>query len=97
MPELYPYLLVNVRGGLSVYKVEDKYQFNRVSSSSWGGATFWALMRLMTSFKTPEEALTNAINGDASKIDMTVGDIYGGSYLDLDPNIIASSCGKIRN
>ena len=54
-------------------------------------------MRLMTSFKTPEEALSAAIHGDASKIDMTVGDIYGGGYLDLDPTIIASSCAKIRN
>jgi type II pantothenate kinase len=57
LQELYPYILVNIRSGLSVYRVDDPHEFNVVSSSSIGGATFWGLMRLMTRFTNPTEAL----------------------------------------
>lgn len=40
-----------------------------------------------------------AIRGDSSKIDMSVGDIYGGSYegLNLPGSMIASSFGKLKD
>ena len=37
--------------------------------------------------------------GDSSKIDMSVGDIYGGGYsgIELKENMIASSFGKLQD
>ena len=37
--------------------------------------------------------------GDSSKIDMSVGDIYGGGYsgIGLKENMIASSFGKLQD
>eukprot|EP00742_Colponemidia_sp_Colp-10_P001911 GILJ01002042.1.p1 GENE.GILJ01002042.1~~GILJ01002042.1.p1 ORF type:complete len:371 (-),score=27.96 GILJ01002042.1:201-1313(-) len=94
----YPYLLVNVRTGLSMYKVESATSYTRVSGSTVGGATFWGLCRLLTNFKTPEEAIASAASGDNTCCDMTVGDIYGGdcSALGLGSDIVASSFGKMK-
>lgn len=38
-----------------------------------------------------------ALSGDSSKIDMSVGDIYGGDYkgLGFPSNMIASSFGRL--
>jgi type II pantothenate kinase len=40
-----------------------------------------------------------ARKGDSSKIDMSVGDIYGGDYkgLGLPMNMIASSFGRLKD
>lgn len=53
----------------------------------------------MTHYNSPEEATIAALEGDNTEIDMTVGDIYGGSYtaFGLDSKLLASSCAKMRN
>ena len=54
--------------------------------------------RLLTGAKTYEEMLRLTDQGDSSKIDMLVGDIYGGSDYEavgLSADTIASSFGKI--
>jgi hypothetical protein len=55
------------------------------------------LCRLVTRCKTFDEVLDLAEMGDASLVDMTVGDIYGGGYdkFHLSPSVIASSFGKL--
>lgn len=97
-PGLYPYILLNIRSGVSVHLVESKTQFRKLGGSSIGGATFWALMKLGGYFAKPEEGIDAALRGDNTQADMTVKDIYGGSYevLGLDASIIASSCGKMQ-
>lgn len=96
---LLPCLLVNLRSGLSVYKVNTKDDFVRVGGSSIGGSTFWALMKLMTDYTDPIEAIAGALKGDTRPIDMSVGDIYGGDYpsINLSGEMLASSCAKMRN
>lgn len=97
--ELFPCLLVNVRSGISLYRVNSLTDFVKVGGSSFGGSTFWALVKLLCTFSTPTEALESALIGNNVNVDMTVGDIYGRSYdeLGLPHNLIASSCAKLRD
>jgi type II pantothenate kinase len=96
---LLPCLLVNLRSGISVYKVTTKHEYTRVGGSSIGGSTFWALMKLMTDYTDPAQAISEAVEGDTTDVDMSVGDIYGGDYpsIGLSGSMLASSCAKMRN
>jgi type II pantothenate kinase len=96
-PDPYPYLLCHIGSGVSFIKVMGPNQFQRVSGTSLGGGTFWGLCRILTNCKTFDEVIELTKNGDNSRVDMLVGDIYGGAYekLGLDANIIAASFGKV--
>jgi len=53
----------------------------------------------MCGYEDPEEAVNDAKKGDNEKVDLTVGDIYGGDYesFGLESKIVASSFGKVKN
>lgn len=73
-------------------------RYDRVSGSSLGGGTFWGLARLLTRAKDFDELLALCARGDNSRVDMLVGDIYGGrdyTAIGLSANTIASSFGKV--
>lgn len=72
--------------------------FKILDGSNIGASTYLGLLKLLTEYKYPDEALDDASKGDNSNIDMSVGDIYGGGYSDvgLAPHIIASSFNKAR-
>jgi hypothetical protein len=78
-------------------QVEGPGKYERVSGSSLGGGTYWGLCRLLTRCKTFDEVLDLAETGDATSVDMTVGDIYGRGYdkFHLGSSVIASSFGKL--
>lgn len=97
--EFYPCLLLNVRAGLSIYRLNSPSEYRRIQGSCLGGTTIWSIIKLLTTFKTPEEALRASIEGDNTLIDMSVGDIYGTSYdlAGLNSDVIASSCAKLRD
>lgn len=102
-----PCLLVSVGSGVSVIKVEPhapgqgnqpkEVLVRRVNGSSVGGATFWGLCRLLTSYRTFDEAVSAADTGDNNKVAMLVSDIYGGAYtkLGLPGDIVAADFGRI--
>lgn len=95
--DLFPYLLVNIGSGVSMIKVDGDGKFQRVSGTNVGGGTYWGLGRLLTKGKSFDELLELSQRGDNSKIDMLVGDIYGGmdySKIGLSASTIASSFGK---
>ena len=95
--ELFPYLLVNIGSGVSIIKV-DRDGFERVSGTNIGGGTFLGLCRLLTEHTDFDQMLACSADGDNSKVDMLVGDIYGGrdySYIGLASNTIASSFGRV--
>lgn len=75
--EAGPYLLVNIGSGVSILRVDGPREFRRVGGTSLGGATFLGLARLMTASGTFEEALALAQEGDSTRVDMLVRDIYG--------------------
>lgn len=97
-PEIYPCILINIRSGISLYRVNSPTEFLKVGGSSLGGSTVWALLKMTCNYEDPVEALQDALNGDHSLVDMTVKDIYGGAYqvLGLPADVIASSCAKLR-
>lgn len=95
---LYPYLLVNIGSGVSFVKVDGEGVFERVSGTNLGGGTFWGLCRLLTRVRSFDEMLELSSRGDSRKVDMLVGDIYGGkdySSIGLSADTIASSFGKV--
>lgn len=96
-PPIYPYLLVNIGSGVSILKVTARNVYSRVGGSSLGGGTLWGLLSLITGAQTYDEMLQWAQEGDNTKVDMLVGDIYGTDYqkIGLKSSNIASSFGKV--
>ncbi len=97
--EIYPYLLVNLRSGASFIRVDGPKNYKRVTGTSIGVGLAWGISRYMGIFDDPTEMCESAKMGDSSKIDMSVGDIYGGDYkgLGFPTNMIASSFGKLKD
>ncbi|KAG6851354.1 hypothetical protein H0H93_005752 [Arthromyces matolae] len=93
----FPCLLVNIGSGVSIIKVDEDGNFERVSGTSLGGGTLWGLLSLLTPATTFDEMLAFSDKGDNATVDMLVGDIYGQDYskLGLKSTIIASSFGKV--
>lgn len=96
-PNIYPYLLVNIGSGVSMIKVLGPQKFERIGGSSLGGGTLWGLLSLLTDARSYDDMLAMAGRGDNTKVDMLVGDIYGGEYsrIGLKSSTIASSFGKV--
>lgn len=96
-PVQYPYLLVNIGSGVSMIKVSGPENYERIGGSSLGGGTLWGLLSLITGAKSFDEMLDLSTQGDNTKVDMLVGDIYGTGYgkIGLKANTIASTFGKV--
>jgi type II pantothenate kinase len=94
---IYPYLLVNIGSGVSILKVTGPRSYSRVGGTSLGGGTLWGLLSLLTGADSFDDMLDQAAEGDNSKVDMLVGDIYGTDYgkIGLKSTTIASSFGKV--
>ena len=96
----FPYLLISIGTGVSILRVDGPRKHERVSGSTIGGGTYWGLMRLLTDAESFDDVLKLAEQGDPSKVDMMVGDIYGKNSDALDKiglpaNVVASSFGKL--
>eukprot|EP00299_Pterocystis_sp_00344_P010795 c4918_g1_i1.p1 GENE.c4918_g1_i1~~c4918_g1_i1.p1 ORF type:complete len:521 (+),score=155.14 c4918_g1_i1:30-1592(+) len=94
--DMFPFIVVNIGSGVSVLFVENERTFERVNGTALGGGTYLGLCRLFTRCETFEEALRLAERGHASKLDLLVGDIYGGDCenLSLPSSATAASFGK---
>eukprot|EP00501_MAST-03F_sp_TOSAG23-6_P000072 GSMAST32.ASY1.ANO1.73.1 assembled CDS len=88
----YPYLLVNIGSGVSIINVtgpgEDN--FTRYFFILIGGGTFFGLSKFLTNIRTFDEALDLANDGDSTKVNLTVKDIY----VYLPENLTAAYFGK---
>ncbi|KAL3863289.1 hypothetical protein ACJMK2_005054 [Sinanodonta woodiana] len=95
----YPYLVVNIGSGVSILSVRGPNDYKRVSGTSLGGGTFLGLCCLLTGCETFEEAIELAADGDSTKVDKLVKDIYGGDYekFRLTGDTVASSFGHMNN
>ena len=98
----YPFLLVNIGSGVSIIKVTSDSEYERISGSSVGGASFWGLTSLFASYSNLskldfDDILDLTRQGNNNNVDLLVGDIYGADYskIGLKSTTIASSCGKI--
>lgn len=96
--QLFPFLLVNMGSGVSVVRVDGAQSFTRVGGTACGGATFLGLGRALTGIQDFHALVALAARGDESRVDKTVGDIYGsGGCVDLGmaPAHTAASFGKL--
>ncbi|WVO17862.1 pantothenate kinase [Cryptococcus depauperatus] len=93
----FPCLMVNIGSGVSIVKVDENGEFERVSGTSLGGGTLWGLLSLLTDADTFDEMLLLSEQGDNSAVDMLVGDIYGSdaNKIGLKSSTIASTFGKV--
>ncbi|XP_031733281.1 pantothenate kinase 2, mitochondrial isoform X2 [Anarrhichthys ocellatus] len=76
----YPLLLVNIGSGVSILAVYSESNYKRVTGTSLGGGTFLGLCCLLTGCSTFEEAIEMASQGESTRVDKLVQDIYGGNY-----------------
>lgn len=76
----FPLLLVNIGSGVSILAVYSESNYKRVTGTSLGGGTFLGLCCLLTGCSTFEEALEMASQGESTRVDKLVRDIYGGNY-----------------
>eukprot|EP01053_Blabericola_migrator_P004351 Blabericola_migrator_1__4350@NODE_233_length_11060_cov_144_333303_g198_i0_p2_GENE_NODE_233_length_11060_cov_144_333303_g198_i0NODE_233_length_11060_cov_144_333303_g198_i0_p2_ORF_typecomplete_len520_score103_44Fumble/PF03630_14/3_2e65_NODE_233_length_11060_cov_144_333303_g198_i012442803 len=100
LDDFYPYLLVNMKAGVSFHRVSSATESVRIGGSPIGCATFVGLTRLLCgSSSSPFDAFLFAQEGDQSTVDMLVKDIYGGDYesVGLKGSIVASTLGKLQN
>jgi len=65
-------LLVNIGSGVSILKVTSETEYHRVSGTSLGGGTFLGLCRLLSKYKTFDEAMDASVVGDSENVDMSV-------------------------
>lgn len=98
----FPFILVNMGSGVSILRVDSEaaHDYVRVGGTACGGGTFLGLARALTSACTFEEALALAAEGDASRVDKLVSDIYGvegSASLGLPGNLTASNFGKLSD
>lgn len=88
-----------MRSGATFTRVDSKDSQTRLCGTSIGASFFWGVLRLLGYYENPTDAMMGASMGDSSKIDMSVGDIYGNEYssLGLPANMIASSFCKVKD
>ncbi|KAM9972010.1 hypothetical protein ACTFIW_012000 [Dictyostelium discoideum] len=77
------FIIVNIRSGVSIIKVENETNFQRVDGTSLGGGTFWGLCSLLTGVSDYDEMLEMTKNGQSNHVDLVVGDIYGMDYTKI--------------
>jgi len=94
----FPLLLVNIGSGVSIIKVSNFNEFQRVSGTMIGGGTLIGLSNLLTGNREFEKIIAKAQTGNNAKVDMLVKDIYGeNSPFSLAGDLLASSFAKVAN
>ena len=99
------FLVVNIGSGVSFVDCDGRGSHVRVGGSSLGGATFHGLVNLLCQTRSFDEALHLASQGDSTKADLLVGDIYSDDKesnkkledLGLRSTTLAASFGKMAN
>ena len=73
----FPMLLVSIGSGVSIIKVSNFNEYERVSGTMIGGGTLIGLSNLLTGNREFEKIIEKAQMGNNAKVDMLVKDIYG--------------------
>jgi pantothenate kinase len=73
----YPYLLANVGSGVSFIVVRSEHDWERVSGTSLGGATFYGLCRVLTGLVSFDEMLGQAELGNNAQVGRGGGGVGG--------------------
>ncbi|MBI0576978.1 type II pantothenate kinase [Neobacillus cucumis] len=88
-----PFLLVNIGTGTSWHVVKGN-KYERILGSGIGGGTFTGLGSLLTKVEDFQELTILANEGDKSKVDLLVRDIYESAEPPIDGNLTAANFAK---
>ena len=96
---LYPYLLTIGEEGVSIYRVDSINSFKKIGQNSFGPTTLLSIFTLSYGNEDPDLVASYMSMGNNKLIDLSVGDIYGGSYenIGLSSDLIGSSFGNFQN
>ena len=96
---LYPYILALGQEDLSIYRVDSINSYKKLGNNSFGPLTLWSILTLSCGYEEPDSFSSDISKGNNTLIDLSVGDIYGGSYTNmaLSSELIGSSFGKFKN
>ena len=88
---------MTIGSGVSLIKVNDFNNFERVGGTMIGGGTLLGLSNLLTGIKDFDTIIEMAQAGQNSNVDMLVSDIYGDNspFKELAGDLLASSFAKI--
>ena len=92
----YPFLLVSVKSGVSIYDIRSENQLEKIGGSCLGLSSLWGLMKCHE-IENADDLFEEILTGNNANVDMTVGDIYGCGYLNLPEKLTASTCGKLKD
>ncbi|WP_077597186.1 type II pantothenate kinase [Oceanobacillus kimchii] len=84
------YLLVNIGTGTSIF-----YNENRISGTGIGGGLLTGLGKLLTNESDYNQLIQMAKQGDRTKSDLLVRDIYNDSISPIDETLTAANFGKV--
>lgn len=95
---LYPYLLTTGQENLTIYRIDSINSFKKIGGNSFGPTSLWSILTYSCGYEEPDLAINEIDKGNNMQVDLSVRDIYGGSYenMSLSSDLIGSSFGKIK-
>lgn len=92
-----PHLLVSLGTGTSILRVDAPASVSRVGGTALGGGTMRGLGRFLVGDGDHEMLAALARQGDRTRVDLTVGDIYPTGQIALPPDLTAANFGKAQS
>ncbi len=89
-----PHLLVSLGTGTSILRVDAPGRVTRVGGTALGGGTLRGLGRLLLGDGDHEMLAALARQGDRTRVDLTVGDVYPTGQIALPADLTAANFGK---
>lgn len=88
-------LIASVGTGSAFVMAESPEEFAHIGGSGVGGGTLMGLAKAFLNADTPEKFAELLKGGDLSKVDLTIGDVSGGSISMLSKDVTSANFGKV--
>ncbi len=88
-------LIASVGTGSAFVMAESPDEFAHIGGSGVGGGTLMGLAKAFLNVETPEQFGELLKGGSLSKVDLTIGDVSGGSLSMLSADVTSSNFGKV--
>ena len=88
-------LIVSVGTGSAFVMAESADKFYHIGGSGVGGGTLMGLAKAFLNVETPEDFANLLIDGKLSNVDLTIGDVIGGSLSMLSSEVTSANFGKV--
>ncbi len=88
-------LIASVGTGSAFVMADSQSDFAHIGGSGVGGGTLMGLAKAFLNVNSPEEFGELLKDGDLSKVDLTIGDVSGGSISMLSKDVTSANFGKV--